>query len=85
MLPNFCLNYYLQIMKTLLLTIEFISAILLIILVLLHSAKGEGLAGIGGQARIYNSQKGLEDGLNKITTIVAAIFLLTAGIFGVFF
>ncbi len=72
-------------MKTLLLTIEFISAVLVIIFVLLHSAKGEGLGGIGGQAKIYNTQKGLEDGLNKITTIAAFIFLLTAGIFGVFY
>lgn len=72
-------------MKTLLLTIELISAVMVIIFVLLHSAKGEGLGGIGGQARIYKGQKGLEDGLNKITTIAAIIFLLTAGIFGVFY
>ena len=72
-------------MKTLLLTIEFISAIALIVAVLLHSAKGEGLAGIGGQARMFNSQKGLEAGLNRITSILAAIFLITAGIFGVFY
>ena len=72
-------------MKTLLLTIEFISAISLVIAVLLHSAKGEGLAGIGGQGRMFNSQKGLEDGLNKITTILAIIFLTTAGIFGVLY
>ena len=72
-------------MKTLLLTIEFISALALIVAVLLHSAKGEGLAGIGGQARMFNSQKGLEAGLNRITSILAAIFLITAGIFGVFY
>ena len=72
-------------MKTLLLTIEFISALALIVAVLLHSAKGEGLAGMGGQARMFNSQKGLEDGLNRVTSVLAAIFLVTAGIFGVFY
>jgi len=72
-------------MKILLLTIVFVSAISLVIAVLLHSAKGEGLAGIGGQSRMFNSQKGLEDGLNKITTILAIIFLTTAGIFGVYY
>lgn len=72
-------------MKTLLLTIEFISAIGLIIAVLMHSAKGEGLAGFGGSSRLFHSQKGLEDGLTKITAILAFIFLLTAGIFGVFY
>ena len=30
-------------------------------------------------------KKGLEDGLNKVTTIAAIVFLLTAGIFGVFY
>jgi preprotein translocase subunit SecG len=72
-------------MKILLLTIVFVSAISLVIAVLLHSAKGEGLAGIGGQSRMFNSQKGLEDGLNKITTILAIIFLTAAGIFGVYY
>jgi preprotein translocase subunit SecG len=72
-------------MKTFLLTIEFISAIALIIAILLHSAKGEGLGGIGGQARMFNSQKGLEDGLNRVTSTLASIFLITAGVFGVFY
>ena len=72
-------------MKTFLLIIEFVSAIALIIAVLLHSAKGEGLGGIGGQARVFNTQKGMEDGLNKVTSILAGVFLLTAGIFGIFY
>lgn len=70
-------------MKTLLLIIEFVSAIALIIAVLMHSAKGEGLAGIGGNARLFHSQKGLQDGLTKITAILAGIFLITAAIFGI--
>lgn len=71
--------------KNILLTVEFMSAICLIITILLHSAKGEGLGGIGGQARIFNTQKGLESGLDRITYTFAFIFLITAGIFGVFF
>ena len=72
-------------MKTVILVIQFISAILLVVGVLLHSAKGEGLAGIGGSARLFNSQKGLEDGLSKFTAIMAVIFVLSAGAFGVLF
>ena len=72
-------------MKTFLLSIEFVTAVLLIIAILLHSAKGEGLAGIGGQARVFNSQKGLEDGLTKFTAIMAVIFVVSAGVFGVVF
>lgn len=46
--------------------------------VLLHSAKGEGIAGIGGQAHVFGSQKGVEAGLNKITSGIAAAWILCA-------
>ena len=72
-------------MKILLITIEFIASIGLILAVLLHAAKGEGLGAIGGEARLFRSNKGLEAGLNKVTAILAAIFLISAGILGVFF
>jgi preprotein translocase subunit SecG len=62
-------------MKTLLITFQFISAFLLIGAILLHTAKGEGLGGIGGQARIFGSQKGLEAGLDRVTTTIAVIFI----------
>ncbi|MFC1770658.1 preprotein translocase subunit SecG [Candidatus Margulisiibacteriota bacterium] len=72
-------------MKIFLLTVEFIIAVLLIISILLHTAKGEGLGGIGGHARMFSSQKGLEAGLNKITTFLAALFLSLAFLMGLFF
>ncbi len=62
-------------MKTLLLIIQIISAIGLIATVLLHSAKGEGLGGIGGTAHIFGSQKGMEEGLDKLTLGLAITFL----------
>lgn len=62
-------------MKTALLLIQILSGLGLIVTVLLHSAKGEGLGGIGGSAHIFGSQKGLEDGLNKLTTIIAVTFI----------
>lgn len=67
-------------MKLFLLIIEIISCILLIISVLLHSAKGEGLGSIGGGARLFGTQKGMEAGLDRITTILAATFLITAAL-----
>ena len=69
-------------MKTLLFVIEAVSAVCLIAAILMHSVKGEGLAGIGGQARLFSSQKGMESGLNKITGTLAAIFLVTALLIG---
>ena len=65
-------------MKIFLLSIEFITAALLIVSVLLHSAKGEGLGGIGGGARLFGTQKGLEAGLNKLTWGLAVLFLICA-------
>ena len=71
-------------MKFFLLAVESLVSIGLIGAVLLHSAKGEGLGGIGGQARIFNSQKDLESGLDKVTTVLAVLFLVCAVILGLF-
>ena len=62
--------------------IQIISAILLTILVLMHSPKGDGLAAIGGMANLFSSQKSAESGLNKITMYVAIIFIVTTLITG---
>ena len=70
-------------MRNLLLVIQFFSAVALIITVLLHAAKGEGLGGIGGGARLFGTQKGLEQGLDKITAFFAVAFLLISIILAV--
>lgn len=70
-------------MKSFLLIVQILSAITLVITVLLHTAKGEGLGGIGGAARLFGTPKGLEEGLNKITTTCAVTFLLVSLILGV--
>ena len=62
-------------MKFFILLIQTISGVALIVAVLLHSAKGEGLGGIGGNAHIFGSQKGLEEGLDKLTLILALTFV----------
>ena len=72
-------------MKLTLLIIEFITSIALIIAILLHAPKGEGLGAIGGQAKMFNTQKGMESGLNRFTAVLAVIFMVIAGILGVFY
>lgn len=69
-------------MKAFLSGLQVIAAISLVVLVLLHSAKGEGFGSIGGGAKLFNTQKGLEDGLNRVTTIFAAIFMISSAILG---
>ncbi len=61
-----------------------ISACLLIVLVLLHSPKGDGLGGIGGQAQLFTSTKSAEKTLNRVTwalsiTFMALTVVLSAG------
>lgn len=62
--------------------IEVISALLLIVLILMHSPKGDGIAGIGNAAQMFTSQKSAEKGLNKLTGIVAGIFVLCVFLLG---
>jgi preprotein translocase subunit SecG len=52
-----------------------VSALGLNVLVLLHSPKGDGIGGIGGQAQLFTSTKSAETALNRITWILAVIFI----------
>lgn len=51
------------------------SALGLIVLVLLHSPKGDGIGGIGGQAQLFTSAKSAETALNRVTWVLAIIFI----------
>ncbi len=51
------------------------SAVGLIILVLLHSPKGDGVAAIGGQAQLFSSTKSAENTLNRVTWALTVMFL----------
>jgi preprotein translocase subunit SecG len=44
-----------------------VCALLTIVLILLHSPKGDGLGGIGGQSQMFTSTKSAENALNRIT------------------
>lgn len=69
-------------MLTLIWILQIIAAVLLIILVLIHSPKGDGLGAMGGMANIFSSQKSAESGLNKLTAYVALVFVVTSLITG---
>ena len=69
-------------MLTLVWMVQIISALLLMVLILMHSPKGDGIAGIGNAAQLFTSQKSAEKGLNKLTAIVAAVFIVCVFILG---
>jgi preprotein translocase subunit SecG len=52
-----------------------VSALGVIVLVLLHSPKGDGIGGIGGQAQLFTSTKSAETALNRVTWVLAVIFI----------
>ncbi len=52
-----------------------ISGVLLVVLILLHSPKGDGLGGIGGQAQLFTSAKSAEKTLNQVTWGLSIIFI----------
>ncbi|MFI3299990.1 MAG: preprotein translocase subunit SecG [Candidatus Gastranaerophilales bacterium] len=61
---------------------QIISAILLVVLILMHSPKGDGIAGMGGASQVFASQKSAEKGLNKLTGIFAVLFILCTFLLG---
>ena len=63
-------------------SLQIISALLLITLILMHSPKGDGIAGIGNAAQMFSSQKSAEKGLNKLTYIIAGIFTICVFLLG---
>jgi preprotein translocase subunit SecG len=61
-----------------------VSAFGLTAMVLLHSPKGDGIGGIGGQAQLFSSTKSAESNLNRITwglflVFIAFTIILSAG------
>ena len=52
-----------------------ISAFGLMAMVLLHSPKGDGIGGIGGQAQLFSSTKSAESNLNRITWGLFLVFI----------
>jgi len=52
-----------------------VSAISLVLLILLHSPKGDGLGGFGGQAQMFASTRSAETALNLFTWGLAVSFL----------
>ena len=62
--------------------VQIITAVLLIMLVLLHSPKSGGIGALDGGSSIFSSQKSAEKGLNKLTGIVSAVFLICTFLLG---
>ncbi|HSM80903.1 MAG TPA: preprotein translocase subunit SecG [Nodosilinea sp.] len=64
-----------MIVTTILKVIWMVAAVGLTALVLLHSPKGDGLGGLGGQAQLFTSTKSAETTLNRVTWTLTVLFM----------
>ena len=62
--------------------LQIITAIFSVLLILLHSPKGDGIASIGAASQLFSSQKSTEKGLNKITYFFVGIFIISTFLLG---
>jgi len=69
---------------TILQILQGLLGMMLIGLVLVHSPKGDGIGGLGGTAQLFSSQRGAEEGLNKLTAWIVGIFFLICSITGLY-
>ena len=63
-------------------SLQIASAILSVLLILLHSPKGDGMASIGAASQLFSSQKSTEKGLNKVTYFFVGIFVVSTFMLG---
>ncbi|MBS1993305.1 MAG: preprotein translocase subunit SecG [Cyanobacteria bacterium SZAS LIN-2] len=65
-----------------LLILEAILGVLMIVLVLVHAPKGDGMAGIGSSATLFTGKRGAEAGLDKLTWTVFFLFMAVCTVLG---
>ncbi len=65
-------------MNTVVLTIHFILAFLVVGVILLQGPKGEGLGAIGGSARMFHGPRPRETLFMRVTVAVSVLFVLTS-------
>ena len=64
-----------MLVTTILKVIWMVAAVGLTALVMLHSPKGDGLGGLGGQAQLFTSTKSAETTLNRVTWTLTVLFM----------
>lgn len=69
-------------MTTFFYSMQIISAVISVLLILLHSPKGDGMASIGAAGQLFASQKSTEKGLNKVTYFFVGLFVLSTFMLG---
>lgn len=69
-------------MNTFLQIIQVSSAVIMIFLILLHHAKSDGIAAMGGSSQMFKSTSGLDKGLSVVTWGFSIIFFVISAALG---
>ena len=69
-------------MTTFFYSMQIASAVISVLLILLHSPKGDGIASIGAASQLFASQKSTEKGLNKVTYFFVGLFIISTFMLG---
>jgi preprotein translocase subunit SecG len=64
------------------LILEALLGITMMLLVLLHAPKGDGMGGIGGSATLFSGKRGAESGLDNMTWTAAGLFVFVCFLLG---
>jgi preprotein translocase subunit SecG len=65
-----------------LMVLEALLGLFLVVLVLLHAPKGEGMGSIGSGATMFTGKRDAEAGLDRVTWTVGLLFMLVCTILG---
>jgi preprotein translocase subunit SecG len=65
-----------------LLVVQAVLGLLMVVLILLHAPKGEGMGGIGNTATLFTGKRGAEAGLDRLTWSVAGLFVFICVLLG---
>jgi preprotein translocase subunit SecG len=65
-----------------LIVIQALLGIFMVVLILLHAPKGEGMGGIGNTAMLFSGKRGAEAGLDRLTWTVVGIFIFICAVLG---
>ena len=65
-----------------LLVLQALLGLMMVVLILLHAPKGEGMGGIGSGATLFSGKRGAEAGLDRLTWGIAGSFMLICVLLG---
>ena len=67
---------------TALIIVQALLGVVMVVLILLHAPKGEGMGGIGGSAMLFSGKRGAEAGIDRVTWAVVGSFLVICMVLG---